>query len=266
MGKVTIIEKYTPKNPITMIGELAGICWRSDTSDPAANYKRGMGCFTANHGRTIELPDVYTHISGYSAKVIREWYTHIGGAPTRLQESTRYINYSDFNAIVPPSIKNNKEAFELYMNAIRNDAETICTLKELGIPNEDATMLLPMAYSTGMIDKRNWRNLMDMSRNRMCSRAYWEYKNELFHDYKEALENYSEECKTLVSLAFKPKCEVLGYCPESAKDTCGRKPRMDELKDNEINRMRSVMEEIIRITKDGIPFDEAFNQVINKLK
>ena len=49
------------------------------------------------------------------------------------------------------------------------------------IPVEDATMLLPLAYSTKMVDKRNLRYLVDMSRNRMCSRAYWEYR-ELFKD------------------------------------------------------------------------------------
>ncbi len=32
-------------------------------------------------------------LEGYSARVIRKWYTHIGGQPTRLQASTRYIDY-----------------------------------------------------------------------------------------------------------------------------------------------------------------------------
>ena len=114
MGKV-IIQEYTTKNPISMIGEQAGICWGSDTKDPAKNYKRGLECLANDHGRTIEFPDVYMIINGYSAKVMREWYTHIGGAPTRLQESTRYIDYQNgFKYVTPPSILGNEEAKEVY--------------------------------------------------------------------------------------------------------------------------------------------------------
>ena len=39
MGTVTILEK-TMKDPISFIGECAGICWGSDTSDKEKNYKR----------------------------------------------------------------------------------------------------------------------------------------------------------------------------------------------------------------------------------
>ena len=41
MGKVTILP-YTTVKPITMIGEMAGVCWGADTSDAEKNYKRGM--------------------------------------------------------------------------------------------------------------------------------------------------------------------------------------------------------------------------------
>jgi hypothetical protein len=33
MGTVTI-QRFTYKNPISMIGEEAGVCWGADTSDP----------------------------------------------------------------------------------------------------------------------------------------------------------------------------------------------------------------------------------------
>lgn len=59
MGKVIIQERYTTKNPITMIGEEAGTCWGADTNDDVKNYKRGLDCLSNEHGRTIEYPDVY---------------------------------------------------------------------------------------------------------------------------------------------------------------------------------------------------------------
>lgn len=66
-----------------------------NTSDDKKNYKHGLSCIESEHGRTWEFPDVYAIIDGYSAKVVREWYTHVGGAPTRLQASTRLLKELD---------------------------------------------------------------------------------------------------------------------------------------------------------------------------
>ena len=43
MGSV-MIQNYTCKNPITMIGFEAGICWGADTADEKKNYRRGLDC------------------------------------------------------------------------------------------------------------------------------------------------------------------------------------------------------------------------------
>lgn len=65
------------------------------------NYKRGLDCIKSNHGRVFEFVNIEAIIEDYSARVIREWYTHIGGSPTRLQSSTRYVNYDNFEYIIP---------------------------------------------------------------------------------------------------------------------------------------------------------------------
>lgn len=115
MGTITILPETT-KNPITLMGQRAGVCWGGNVEDPEKNYKRGMDCIISGHGRVMEYVNVEMIIAGYSARVEREWYTHIGGSPTRLQSSTRYINYAGrgFDYIIPPSIQNNKEALEKY--------------------------------------------------------------------------------------------------------------------------------------------------------
>ena len=69
MGKITI-QNYTCKNPITMIGFEAGICWGADTADEKKNYRRGLDCLESGHGRTFEFPDVYLTLEGYSARVV----------------------------------------------------------------------------------------------------------------------------------------------------------------------------------------------------
>ena len=220
MGRVTILHETTTK-PITLIGQMAGVCWGADTTDAERNYKRGLDCIESNHGRTLEFPDVYMELDGYSARVIREWYTHIGGMPTRLQESTRYIDYTYFEYVEPQSIKDNVNAHTVFNTAISDITCALRELEKIGIPREDAAMLLPLGMTTRIVCKHNLRNLIDMSRQRMCQRAYWEYR-ELFGAIYGALSAYSSEWNELVGEVFYPKCEILHYCPE--KHGCGRYP------------------------------------------
>ena len=224
MGTITVLPETT-KDPISLIGRRAGICWGTDISNEEKNYKRGLDCIESLHGRTFEFPDVHLLIDGYSARVIREYYTHIGCLPTRLQESTRYVNYDNFEYITPRTIMSNVEALVIYQETMRVISRNCKRLEELGIPREDSAMLLPLGMSTTIVDKRNARNLIDMSRNRMCSRAYWEFR-ELFNDILTALKEYSPEWEYIVNTQMKPKCEILGYCPE--KRGCGRYMKKEE--------------------------------------
>lgn len=200
-----------------MIGREAGVCWGADTDNDEKNYKRGISCLESEHGRTFEFPDVYMIIDGFSARVIREWYTHIGGSPTRLQSSTRYIDYKEFSYVIPPSINN--AACIVYENAMDDISKAMQNLLEMSVPREDIANLLPLGMVTKIVDKRNLRNLMDMSHQRMCMRAYWEYRK-LFNCICDALSGYSEEWSYIVKNYFMPKCEYMGVCKE--KKSCGK--------------------------------------------
>lgn len=219
------MTEYMTDKPITMIGRMAGECYGSDTSDDEKNYKRGLSCLADNHGRTFEFPDIYAKFEGFSARVIREWYTHIGGAPTRLQASTRYINYDNFESIIPPSIQENSKSLKVYSAVIKVIRWGYKKLLELEIPKEDAANILNLGMTTTIVDKRNLRNLMDMHPNRQCNRAYWEFR-ELLKQYDKALRNISDEWAYVVDNYFKPKCIDLGYCPES--HSCGMMPKKEE--------------------------------------
>ncbi len=224
MGKIIISER-TVKDPITLIGEMAGVCYGAPTHDSEKNYKRGIHNLKSGHGRTWEFPDVYLVLDGYSARVIREWYTHIGGAPTRLQASTRYIDYAagGFNYITPHSIKQNEEASIIWDELMENINRTLLYLEEsYNIPHEDTANGLPLGMETEVVCKINLRTLIDMSHQRMCTCAYWEYR-ELFRDLCKALSDYSSEWATLIAGYFEPKCKYLGYCNEG-KRSCGLMP------------------------------------------
>ncbi len=229
MGTI-IIQEETTKNPISLMGRESGICYNSNTSDEAKNYKRGIDCILSNHGRVLEYPQVYMIIDGYSAKVIRELYTHIGGMPTRLQASTRYIDYEHgFDYVTPPKIEADPQALSTYKEVIDTITSALGKLDSLGIPREDSSMVLPMCMTTKIVLRTNLRNLVDMSRQRMCSRAWWEFRG-LFKDILDALDAYSDEWHKLVSRdelgIFAPKCDVFGFCPE--KNSCGRKPKKED--------------------------------------
>lgn len=220
---ITILEETT-RNPISLMGERAGVCWGADIADSSKNYKRGLECINSGHHRVMEYVNIEMIIDGYSARVIREWYTHIGGAPTRLQASTRYIDYGKFECIIPNSIMNNRDALEVYFDAVNQIRASLQELDRIGVPREDSAMLLPLGMTTKIVDKRNLRNLIEMSHQRLCTRAFWEYR-QLMRDVMDALREYSEEWKYLVDNYFVPKCEFMGYCNE--RNSCGRKGRAE---------------------------------------
>ena len=226
MGKVIILSETT-RNPITLVGERAGVCWGADITNPEKNYQRGLDCINSGHGRTLEYVNVEMVLEGYSARVIREWYTHIGGSPTRLQASTRYVNYKNFKYITPNIITINKTAQNIYDETMQTITTNIQKLESIGIPREDTALLLPLGMSTKVVDKRNLRNLIDMSRQRLCNRAYWEYRK-MFNDICVALSNVSSEWEYIVKTQFLPKCKVLGYCPE--KHSCSQKIKKGVIK------------------------------------
>ena len=223
MGSI-IIQKETTENPIWLMGKEAGVCWGADTVDYQKQYDRGVECLKSNHGRLMEFPQVYFVANGYSARVIRELYTHIGGGPTRLQASTRYIDYENdgFKYVTPDSL-DAKQAM-LYHKAMHDIMSSLKELTSMGVAREDVALLLPLGMKTKCVVRTNLRNLVDMSRQRLCTRAYWEFR-ELMTDLMGSLSAYSPEWKTCVENLFKSKCEAQGYCTESRG--CGKFPQQD---------------------------------------
>lgn len=223
MGEIVILPETT-KKPITLMGRRAGICWGADISDDAKNYNRGLDCLKKNHGRVFEFVNIETVFEGWSARTIREFYTHIGGSPTRLQASTRYIDYTNFDYIIPKSIKTPEQSatYCAIMNEISDSSQR---LEKLGVPREDIGLVLPLGMTTKIVDKRNLRNAIDMSHQRKCSRAYWEYRD-LFAEWEKQLRSIDDEWAYLIDNYFKSKCEVLGYCPEAKP--CKKKFRKED--------------------------------------
>lgn len=225
---MVIIQDYTMTKPISMIGMEAGVCWGADITDEEKNRKRGLDCLQSGHMRTAEFPQVYMILDGYSARVIREFYTHIAGGPTRLQASTRYIDYTKGNGFEYINAPMDTEMTIQYQKLMKTINDTCKDLEDKGAKREDVANLLPLGMTTKVVVRTNLRHLIEMAHQRLCTRAYWEFR-QLMKDIMKALSEYSSQWEYIVTNYFKPKCEVCGFCSE--KYTCGRYPKESEIKE-----------------------------------
>lgn len=228
------------KSPISLIGKNAAVCYGKPIDTVMgeyceSDYKRGLACIESGHGRALEYAAVDVEVSGYSARCIREVYTHIIGA-TRLQESTRYIDMNDFGYFVPESIRNNEDALWEYEWLMRTISTSYTRLnKEYGIPVEDCANVIPLGSHSRITFKVNVRSLLHLAEERICKRAYHEFRD-FMHEFKKVLYSYGDAaCEPEwqeIALMMQPKCRNLGYCPE--KKGCGmmisKKEAMDILR------------------------------------
>ena len=218
---VKILDE-TIRDPYTFMGRCAGIAYDSDVTDPSKCYKRGKRCVADGHGRMLEFCDVYMEITGYSARVMREFMRHVGDGLTCIQRSTRYCNEDGFGFYIPLSVRSDEEKLAKYNEIMASIQNGYNDLLDMNVSKEDAANVLPLGMSTVVAIKKNARCLIDMSRVRLCNRAYVEYRM-LMKEICIALANYSDEWAELVANEFKPKCDVSGYCDEHM--SCGRRPK-----------------------------------------
>lgn len=225
MGKITILPQTT-KDPLQLIGTTSAVCYNADISNKEKNIKRALDCIHSGHGRVLEWPNVEVIVEEFSAKMMREAMRHIVGTSV-LQASTRYIDYEKgFDVITPPAIESNNDAMEVWCKAMNDIKMAMGALKALGIPKEDYTNLLPLAYQSKMIWKVNLRTLINFMNMRLCSRAYWEIR-EFSNMLKKALMEYSPEWEIICKELFVPKCDAVGYCTEAK--CCGRRKTKSEV-------------------------------------
>lgn len=225
------------KNPLEDIGLKAGICY--DTTNPKMFERIAKRCLEEGHWKTAEFPDIQILISGHSAKVAREMYTH--NFCTKLQASTRYIDYTKlFDYIIPYSVSKDKEALDTWQKHMIEVSKTMSKLKDLGIPPEDFSNVLPLAYETKWVMKIGLRELIQIFNVRACTCAYWEMRN-LVADIKTAiLLCGDEQWVWLAENYLVPKCVRYGYCEEEKRwDKCKRYPKKSQVLEWAKERMGS---------------------------
>lgn len=224
----------TTENPLQKMGYNAGVCWAAPLDDAEKNRKRAISCIKAGHGRVLEYVDVEMVISGASARCLRELYTHIGGSPTRLQSSTRYVSEEQgFGYYIPPKIENNEELKPIYEEGMETIQKTYNSLMARKATKEDAANILPLGMESKMVWKINLRALINFMNRRLCTRALKEIRD-LSIEIKDRLAEKNEEWAWIAENLFVPTCEIYKYrnpnlvfCPE--QQCCGRHKKIEDL-------------------------------------
>lgn len=142
------------------------------------------------------------------------------------QQSQRYVDGSQFDYVLPPSIERVPEAkarFEAFLTEVGEAYRDIKRLlEEAGRGDkakEDARFVLPQAAESKIVLTMNCRSLLHFFELRCCMRAQWEIRGLALR--------MLELCKQTLPVVFSQagaRCERLGYCPEGERFTCGRYP------------------------------------------
>lgn len=219
--KVTLTR--VTENPIGAIEEAACNCYNSEPT----GGKIMKSCYKSGHHSVLEFCDFTFHIEGVSRALSHQLVRH--RLASYAQRSQRYCVEDDFGYVLPHSIKNSPDALKMYENIMESLAEGYHALNSnLGIPAEDARMILPNACETQIEVKMNFRALIHFMNERLCTRAQWEIRQMALLMKKAIEEQYPELAKYLV-----PKCEVhedMPFCTEHS--TCGRHPRLKNIYDD----------------------------------
>jgi thymidylate synthase (FAD) len=92
------------------------------------------------------------------------------------QKSQRYVKEKSFSYTVPPDIKQNPEAGEVYQDTMMRIQEAYNMLVGLGIHKEDARFLLPNAVHTTLTMTANFREWLHIIDLRVSLHAQWEIR------------------------------------------------------------------------------------------
>lgn len=211
------LTNYTA-DPLNAIGRAASNCYNSHTDkEKVANQ-----CYNSGHTAVWEFCDFTFHVEGVSRALLTQLTRH--RMASYAVRSQRYVNECEPKFVIPPSIAKIPPAKEEYEKAMKGYWQDYNKFLNLGIPAEDARMLLPNACETILEVKMNGRALLHFMNERLCNRAQWEIR-------ELAIAMKAEINKVAPEFASKcvPKCEMgkVKYCPEHK--SCGRHITAKEL-------------------------------------
>lgn len=217
--EVRLLE-YTP-HPETTVAMAARLCYSSsDVSQLADGMTREEASrlirmlYQMGHLSPFEHVSFTFGISGVSRAMSHQLVRH--RIASYSQKSQRYVAERGFQYVVPPSIRGNEAACQLFTAQMAAIEQTYSRLVDMGIPREDARYVLPNACQTQLVATFNARSLLNFFRLRCCTRAQWEIRvlaNKMLRLVREVAPAIFENAG--------PSCVSEGVCHEG-KMSCGR--------------------------------------------
>lgn len=225
--KVTLLE-HTPE-PEKIVAAAAKLCYSSKADIDSLLEDLTETKVQSFVGKLEELghQSPFEHVSftygleGVSRALLSQITRHRIGASFSVR-SQRYCSEDSFGYVMPPSIAAHGKHSVRYKALMADIQNFYNKLVELGVPKEDARMVLPNACETRMVLTMNLRELWHFFELRCCTRAQWEIRALA----KEMLRLGKKAAPVLFHHAG-AACEK-GFCPEG-RMSCGRKPTLDEL-------------------------------------
>lgn len=180
-GTFTILSK--PENVIKSIAGAARTCYQTK-GNTESDVKLVKRLLDRGHTAMLEFGDITVRFDNVCRGFTHEAVRH--RLCSYAQESTRYVDESDFNVVVPPH-KNEDEHYHIpdadfgHNISLRQwfelNEKMYRGLRKEGWKPEDARQVLPIAIKAQIVHKANiteWRHIFKM---RCDKHAHWEIRN-----------------------------------------------------------------------------------------
>jgi thymidylate synthase (FAD) len=160
------------------------ICYNSFNRIEDSSYKTQIENLIKNgHHSLLEHACATFLIDDISRSCSHQLVRHRHASFT--QESQRYVKEQTLSYIVPPSIKNNPEALEIFEESMVRSHESYNLLLDLGIKKEDARYVRPNASHTTIAMTANFREWLHIIDLRVSLHAQWEIRDLITLIWKE---------------------------------------------------------------------------------
>jgi len=166
------VTKYLRGNgmPEELLEQAGRVCYRSERRGEAGSFLQAR--IREGHESIIEHASLTFEISGISRACSHQLVRH--RIASYSQESQRYVDLSDPELVVPPSIAQSPAAMEIWDELMGRIKNAYQDLRRLGIRKEDSRFLLPNAAATRIVVTMNFRELLHFFKVRCDRAAQWE--------------------------------------------------------------------------------------------
>jgi thymidylate synthase (FAD) len=174
---------------IEIAGRISHLSYDKQTEDSYKEFIKRI--IKLGHFSILEHAYATFKISGISRACSHQLVRHRICSFT--QQSQRYVDESNFEYIIPDSVRNNLKAYELFTDFVNKAKSVYIELLKLGIKKEDARYVLPNATTTQIImtaNFREWRHIIELRGN---ISSQWEIRRIMIEILK-ILKSYAPNC------------------------------------------------------------------------